>query len=214
MKALDIRVVPIGDVKPYELNSKKHDPEQVKRIAESIKQFGWDQPIVVDKSNVIIKGHGRRLAAIELGLTQIPVLVRSDLSEEQVRAARLADNRVALSDIDTELLRQELATLTYDLVGIFDEKELDYSLADLGEINVDAFIDDVDAAVNAQEAATKEKIKALEERRIPIAQALGVKDIKGADENLASRFMSSIEETTGLKGEEAFLKHMKSVVEE
>ncbi|MFH3639762.1 ParB/Srx family N-terminal domain-containing protein, partial [Acinetobacter baumannii] len=81
----------VDDVKPYELNAKIHSEEQVAKIAESIARFGWDQPIVVDKNGVIIKGHGRRLAAIKLGLIEVPVLVRDDLNEEQVKAARLAD---------------------------------------------------------------------------------------------------------------------------
>ncbi|HEE5406580.1 TPA: ParB N-terminal domain-containing protein [Acinetobacter baumannii] len=91
MSELKIQMWIVDDVKPYELNAKIHSEEQVAKIAESIARFGWDQPIVVDKNGVIIKGHGRRLAAIKLGLIEVPVLVRDDLNEEQVKAARLAD---------------------------------------------------------------------------------------------------------------------------
>ncbi|HBC3632750.1 ParB/Srx family N-terminal domain-containing protein, partial [Acinetobacter baumannii] len=119
----------VDEVKPYELNAKIHDKAQVERIAQSIKEFGWDQPIVVDKEGVIIKGHGRREAALLLGLKVVPVLVRSDLDEHQVRAARLADNRVAIGDIDTDLLQKELQTLNFDLEGIFDKKELNFVVA-------------------------------------------------------------------------------------
>lgn len=91
MSELKIQMWIVDDVKPYELNAKIHSEEQVAKIAESIARFGWDRPIVVDKNGVIIKGHGRRLAAIKLGLIEVPVLVRDDLNEEQVKAARLAD---------------------------------------------------------------------------------------------------------------------------
>jgi hypothetical protein len=210
----NIRIVPIGDLVPYELNSKKHDAEQVKKIAESIRQFGWDQPIVVDSDMTIIKGHGRRLAAQSLGMTEVPVLVRSDLSAAQVRASRLADNRVAISDIDTELFRAELAHLDYDLAGIFDEKELNFSAADLGEMNTDVFIEDVDGAVEEQEIATRERIRELEDRRVAIGKALGFKDIRGSDEIVVARFIAHLEKAyPKANTEEAFIAHLKRVVE-
>lgn len=211
MKELKIKLASIDDVHPYELNSKKHEPDQVRKIAESIKQFGWDQPIVVDANGVVIKGHGRRLAAIELGLKSVPVLVRDDLSEDAVRAARLADNRVAVGDIDTDLLRTELSSLDYDLSGIFDDKELEFGEADLGEMDDTAFIEDIDSAVNEQEAATKQRIEELAARKVAIAKALGFKDIRGEDEIAVARFMTYIEKKTSMKGEEAFIKYIKSI---
>lgn len=198
---------------PYEQNAKKHDKSQVARIVESIKRFGWDQPIVVDKNYVIIKGHGRRLAAIELGLKTVPVIIRSDLDDKQVRAARLADNRAAISDIDTELFRKELETLNNELLsGIFDEKELDFSLADLGDMNTEVFIDDIDGAVKEQEEATKDKIEEAAGRRVPLVKALGFKDIRGANELCVSRFVAHIQHKTGKTGEDAFIDFIKSVI--
>lgn len=88
-------------------------------------------PIVVDGNGVIIKGHGRRLAALQIGLKKVPVIVRDDLSEEAVRAARLADNRVAISGLDNEILRKELSSLEFSLDNIFDKKELTFVTADL-----------------------------------------------------------------------------------
>jgi ParB-like nuclease domain len=201
----DIQIWKIERLKPYPLNSKKHDPSQVARIAKSILEFGWTQPIVVDKDGVIIAGHGRRLAAIELKQTDVPVWVRSDLDDQQVRALRLADNRVAEGGLDTELFRQELATLEFDLTGIFDAKELEFAVADLGSINMDAFISDVGAAVDAQETATRDRVEKVAEKSVPVARVLGFKDIKGANQLAISRFMSKIEEQTGLKGEDALV---------
>lgn len=211
MKELKVKIVPTSDLIPYALNSKKHEPAQVAKICESIKQFGWDQPIVVDKNMVIIKGHGRRLAAIKLGLESVPVLIRDDLTDDQAKAARLADNRVAISDIDTEMLRAELAELNYDLKGIFDDKELDFSMADLGEMQEDAFIDDIDGAVNEQEAATKERIKEIIGRRVKLAKVFGFNDIPGSDEIVVSRFMARAMKETGKVGVDAFIEYLKKL---
>jgi ParB-like chromosome segregation protein Spo0J len=76
---------------PYSNNAKTHPVEQVDKIAASIASFGFDQPIVVDGDGVIIKGHGRREASLRLGLDNVPVLVRTDLSVAEIKAARLAD---------------------------------------------------------------------------------------------------------------------------
>ena len=201
-----IELIDLEKLVPYELNSKIHDDAQIKKIAESIKQFGWDQPIVVDKDMVIIKGHGRSLAAQHLGLKQVPVLVRDDLTPDQVRAARLADNRVAVGGIDTELLKQELADLDYDLGNIFDAKELSFLEAELSEMNFDAFVPDLNEAVAAQSGESTRKIEAADERPVAIAAALGFKTIQGSDEQAVAFFMAMIESETGLTGAEAFVK--------
>lgn len=208
---MKIQMTDISRILPYELNVKKHDPQQVERIAKSISEFGWDQPIVVDKNMVIIKGHGRRLGALHLGLKQVPVLVRSDLDEEQVRAARLADNRVALGDIDTDMFREELASLNYDLTGIFDAKEIDFTIADLGVMVDDAIVVDLSAAVDAQEEATHAKVEDLKTKRIAVAKVLGFKDVAGADQIHVTRFLAAAEEATGKQGADAFIEFCKQV---
>lgn len=201
-----IELIDLEKLVPYELNSKIHDDAQVKKIAESIKQFGWDQPIVVDKDMVIIKGHGRSLAAKLLGVKQVPVLVRDDLTPDQVRAARLADNRVAVGGIDTELLKQELAALDYDLGDIFDAKELSFLEADLSEMNIEAFVPDLNEAVAAQSGESTRKLEEADQRPVKIEQALGFKTIQGKDEQAVAFFMAIIESETGLTGAEAFVK--------
>lgn len=114
---------PITGIKPYGKNAKKHPDDQVLMIANSIKEFGFNQPIVVDKEGVIIVGHGRYLAAHFLGMDQVPVL-ELDLDEEKVKAYRLADNKLNESDWDMQLVIQELKDLSMpmlDLTG-FDRK--------------------------------------------------------------------------------------------
>lgn len=129
-----IEYVSPQDLTPYANNMKKHPIHQIDKIASQIATFGFDQPIVVDKNKVIIKGHGRREAAIRLGLKAVPIIVQ-DLDENQARAARIADNKVAESDYDEDMLRFELGTLDrqedfdMSLTG-FEVGEMDKILAD------------------------------------------------------------------------------------
>lgn len=212
MKAINIVMMNIDDIHPYELNVKIHDQKQVEKIAKSIAEFGWDQPIVVDKNGVVIKGHGRRLAAIHLGLMQVPVLVRDDFTEDQARAARLADNRVAVGDIDADLLQQELASLNFELDGIFDKKELDFMDADLGSLNLDVLAFDLEERVGAQAEETLSKIAETDERAVRIDKALGFKEVQGKDERVISRFMAYAEEETQCEGAEAFVKYLEQLM--
>ena len=103
-----------GDLIPYPENAKLHPPAQVEHIANSIKQFGWQQPIVVDSENVVIIGHGRLLAAKQLMLDTVPVVRATDLTEDQVNALRLADNKTNESEWDFGKLEEELAQLAID----------------------------------------------------------------------------------------------------
>lgn len=212
MKKPILEMWDIADIKPYELNVKKHDDKQVEKISMSISEFGWDQPIVIDKHGVVIKGHGRRLAALKLGIPKVPVLIRADLTDEQVRAARLADNRVALSDIDTDMLQKELASLDFDMAGIFDKKELDFLVADLGDMKMDAFVDDIDDAVTRQSEETRKKIEETDARPIKIEKALGFKEIQGKDERYVARFVAQVEAETGKTGAEAFVSFVRSLM--
>lgn len=90
---MTIQEVAVDAVTPYEKNPRKIPQEAIDRVAASIKEFGFKQPIVVDKDMVIIVGHTRLLAAKKLGYETVPVLVASDLSPEKARAYRLADNK-------------------------------------------------------------------------------------------------------------------------
>jgi ParB-like chromosome segregation protein Spo0J len=92
---LRVEFRPISEITPYEGNPRVIPQSAVEKVAASIRQFGWQQPIVVDKAGVIVAGHTRRLAALHLGLKAVPVHVADDLSPDQIAAYRLADNRVA-----------------------------------------------------------------------------------------------------------------------
>lgn len=119
---------------PYARNAKKHDESQVAKIAGSIREFGFNNPVLIDKDNGIIAGHGRVMAAQKLGLAEVPCIRLGHLSESQKRAYILADNRLAElgGGWDMDMLKIELAELAdldidLDLVG-FDANFLCSSL--------------------------------------------------------------------------------------
>ena len=113
MEQFNIEWKDIASVKPYARNAKKHDETQVANVAESIKQFGWQQPIVCDKDGVIIIGHCRLLAAKKLGLKKVPVKTVDNLSEEQVKKLRALDNKLNESDWDFDLLAEDIGDLDF-----------------------------------------------------------------------------------------------------
>lgn len=205
----------IDTIVPYEKNAKIHNDKQVEKIAHSIKEFGWvGNPIVVNEDGVILAGHGRRLAALKLGLKDVPIKVIDNLSEAAQRAYRLADNRVALSDIDSAILQKELADLDFDMDGIFDKKELEFMEADLGDFNADAFVDDIELEVAKQADESVRKVAEVDAREVAIGKALGFKTIAGADERHVAKFMAQIEAELSLEGADAFVAFIKRVMED
>jgi ParB family chromosome partitioning protein len=134
--ATDVELRDTDALLPYTNNPKEHPDDQVKKIASSIKNYGWDQPIVVDGEGEIIKGHGRLQAAELLDLDEVPVIERADLSYAEARAARIADNKTAESPWGDELLAIEVDilddtdTIDMDTLG-FDGEEMDDLLGEL-----------------------------------------------------------------------------------
>lgn len=205
--SLKVEMWPVKDLTPYDTNVKKHEKDQVKKIAAAILKTGkFDQPIVVDRNGVIIKGHGRRLAAIELGLKTVPVVVHADLTPAQVKAMRLDDNRVAMSDIDSDMLRLELDFLKSEgmkMDDTFDLKEIEHLEKDSWEINDGAFVEDMEEVIENQRKDTQSKADAASEARIPLAKAFGFKDIPISSQIHINRLMAKAEAATGLERDEA-----------
>ena len=133
--------MPIDSVIPYARNP-RNNASAVDSVASSLQEFGWQQPVVVDGENVVIVGHTRLLAAKKLGMESIPVHVAESLTDAQVKAYRLADNRVAQNaEWDIDLLAIELGELEDMAVDLsltgFDKDELDQYLAlDLSLIHI------------------------------------------------------------------------------
>ena len=136
MKAMNIINKKVTDIKPYEKNPRKND-EAVKYVAASIKEFGFKVPIVIDKNGIIVAGHTRWKAAKNLGLDEVPCIIADDLSDEQIKAFRLADNKVSeKAEWDFDLLNEELDELfDFDMTAFGFEDEAE----EVAEVEEDEF---------------------------------------------------------------------------
>lgn len=127
-KAPNIELLPIETLRPYSGNARTHSKKQIRQIVESIERFGFTNPVLISDDNEIIAGHGRVIAAEELGITRIPTLKLSHLTPEERKAYVIADNKLALNaGWDTEVLATELQGLI-DLD--FDVTLTGFSLSD------------------------------------------------------------------------------------
>lgn len=128
MEQLNIKYKQIKELKPYKKNAKKHDKKQVEQIASSIKEFGFTQPVIIDKNNSVVAGHGRILGAKKAGLKEVPTVCLEDLTEEQIKAYRLIDNKLNESEWDYGLLDTELSELLESQIDMsvydFDSRSL------------------------------------------------------------------------------------------
>lgn len=125
----------IEDLKPYENNPRKND-DAVDYVANSIKEFGFKIPIVIDKNNTIVAGHTRYKASKKLGLKEVPCIVADDLTDEQVKAFRLADNKVSeMSTWDYSLLSLELPTIDFEMKQ--------FGFEDVDDVDLDSFFEDI-----------------------------------------------------------------------
>ena len=131
MKNLEIINKKLDELKPYENNPRFND-DAVEYVANSIKEFGFKVPIVIDKDNVIVAGHTRYKASMELGLNEVPCIIADDLNEEQIKAFRLADNKVGeQASWDFELLDEELNDLGLNMEDYgFDNISIDWAEVD------------------------------------------------------------------------------------
>lgn len=143
-----ITLMALSDITPYE-NNPRNNEEAVEKVANSIKEFGFNQPIVVDKDNVIIVGHTRYLAAQELGLTEVPVIVAGNLSEEQARAYRLADNKTS-----------EFAGWDFEKLALELEQIEDIDMGDFG------FIEGSDLDITDDDFLSENQIKEKEPKKV------------------------------------------------
>lgn len=140
----EYKTISVADLVPYARNSRTHSPQQVDKIAASIREFGFLNPIIVDGQNGIVAGHGRVMAAQKLGLASLPVIEAGHLTEAQKRAYVIADNRLALdAGWDMEMLRIEIGEL----------RDLDFDLSLTGfnveEIESFSFDDDAETEMPA-----------------------------------------------------------------
>lgn len=199
---------PVSRLVPYGKNAKKHEPKQVAKIAESIRQHGWTTRIVVEEDGTIIAGHGRRLAAISIDPNgDVPVLVLKGITKEQARALRLIDNKVQEGGYDTGLLAEELRELVVDLdvdlSAFYDDRDLNFAIDDLGEINLDSLSEDISSEVLEQTERTQAEIAESDKAGVPVSKVLGFGAFTSEQARVIKKFVSTLESETGLQGAEA-----------
>lgn len=112
--SMEIVMRKVSELTPYGLNAKKHDDTQVDNVANSIKRFGWQQPIVIDENGVVVIGHCRLMAAKKLKLKEVPVTVASGLTEDEIKELRIADNKTNESPWDLGLLAEDIEGLDFE----------------------------------------------------------------------------------------------------
>ena len=157
LSKLKIEYIDIEKLIPY-INNPRINDKAVDVVAASIKEFGFKNPILIDRENVIIAGHTRLKAAKKLGLKEVPVIRVEDLTENQIKAFRIADNKTTeFAEWDMELLELELEELEDMFTGFSEEeKEAIFSASD---VDIDNFFEDA-------EETSKEKGEEKEEEEI------------------------------------------------
>ena len=144
----EMKLVPIGKLVPYVNNARTHSPEQINKLRSSLREFGFINPVIIDRDFGVIAGHGRILAAKEEGIAEVPCVFADHLTEAQKKAYIIADNRMAMdAGWDEELLRVEIEALQAEAFDLsltgFDDKELSDLFKDDADVQEDDF--DVDA---------------------------------------------------------------------
>ena len=178
MQELNIVYKNIKELKPYKKNAKKHNKEQVEQIANSIKEFGFTQPVIIDKNNCVVAGHGRILGAKKAGLKQVPTVCLEDLTEEQIKAYRLVDNKLNESEWDKELLNTELQELW-----------------NIGEVDMGQFDFDIDALFSEDEPTEKEVKFKTKEKHDVVLHFKNTTEMNKAFKTLKGKYPDAVVET-------------------
>lgn len=151
----------VSELVPYEKNPRKISEEAVNAVAESIREFGFKNPILIDKNNVIVAGHTRRLASLKLGLEEVPCVVVDDLTPQQIKALRLADNKTNEYSLwDNKILLEELEGLDDIFTGF---RESDW-LEDMNDKEAASVLNKVEGVyyrlvIKSEDLAKIEKIR-------------------------------------------------------
>ena len=167
MKIVQKKVV---ELVPYAKNTKKHDKKQIANVSESIKQYGFVQPVVVDKDGVIVIGHCRVLGAKKLGMKEVPCVCVDDLTPEQVNALRIVDNKSNESEWDLDYLAEELADVD---LSAFD---FDFGLQD--ELSNAVVEDDFDPELPAEPKACQGDVYQLGNHRLMCGDSTSLTDVQ------------------------------------
>ena len=167
---MEVKNRKLSSITAYGKNAKKHDKTQINNVAESIKQYGFVQPIVIDRDGVIVIGHCRAMAAKKLGLEEVPCVCVDDLTPEQVNALRLVDNKSNESDWDFDLLADELPGLD---LSAFD---FDWGLRD--ELDTSVVEDNYDPVLPAEPKSKLGDVYQLGDHRLMCGDSTSLTDVQ------------------------------------
>lgn len=201
----------IGDVKPYAKNTKVHSPDKQSKLKASIAKDGLFDALIIDKDGVIIAGHGRFEALVDLGHVKVPVKHAAHLTKDQADAARIAHNKTSSTEYDSGFMAEELARLSksadVDLTALgLDDHELDFLVENIGEMNIGAISVDLDGDIDRQDAETEEKVAATDAGSEKLGKIFGFNAVPIAGVKHIRRFIADIESETGKVGAEAFVE--------
>lgn len=158
----------VDELIPYAKNTKLHDKKQIANVANSIKRFGWQQPIVIDDAGVVVIGHCRLLAAKKLGMREVPCTVAGGLTPEEIRELRIADNKTNESPWDVETLAAELEGLS------FDGFDLDFGI---GEKEREVIEDEYDKAPPKEPESRNGQVWVLGRHRLMVGDSTKYEDV-------------------------------------
>lgn len=164
----------IDELLPYQRNQKDHPEEQVRNLANSLRRFGWRQPVVIDERNVIVIGHGRVLGAKMLGLTEVPVVRADDLTEDEIRELRIVDNKTNESNWN-QYLQEDVQELEFE--G-FEFDEMDTRIDAGGGTSHDVVEDDYEESLPEEPKSARGEIYQLGRHRLMCGDSTSIEDIE------------------------------------
>jgi len=213
---VEIEFWPIKKIKPYAKNAKKHSDEDVDKLVNAMNEFGFTTPIQVDSKGVIIAGHGRRLAAIKRGMKTIPVIVERHLTPDQVKAARLSDNKVSGVDYDVDLEQAELMSLVDTDVNLsatgYSDRELEFMTDELDSMDMGALIDDLDSEVSEQTDRTDKAAAAAGDGEVSVGEAFGFKKVTIDQARVLGKFISKVQSLYPGSGQQALTEFAADIL--
>lgn len=156
---LNIEYVKPSELVPYENNAKLHPAEQIEQIKESIRDFGFNDPIAVWKDNKVIEGHGRLIASIELGLDEVPIIRLDNLTDDERKAYTLVHNKLTMnSDFDVGLLNLELDDIDIDMSKFGFESMFDEEFEQENEIKEATYSEKISVVIDCENDEEAERI--------------------------------------------------------
>lgn len=167
---MDVTTKKLSDIIPYAGNAKKHDKRQIANVAESIRQYGFVQPIVIDRDGVIVIGHCRALAAKKLGMEEVPCVCVDDLTPEQVDALRLVDNKSNESEWDFDLLAEQIPQL--------DLSRFDFDWGIRDELDTSVVEDDYDPVIPTEPKSRIGDVYRLGNHRLMCGDSTSLTDVQ------------------------------------